>query len=187
MGSIIYLRALQGQSGDIIIDLAMQDHVLISPGIFPYILPCRKQFQYLFTSQQRIDTWRSRIKQKTICVLLPVDPRDENHRDPENIDYSVPRRARYVQNMWKRHQDTVFWIDIDLGIIKEGLKFYQTRSNAIILQGVLPPSCIVRAERLKGGEPLYKRQYLSPRPPPKISLRHDLNWDQRERRFGLYS
>ena len=77
---------------------------------------------------------------------------------------------------WKRHQDTVFWIDIDHGIIKEGLKFYQTRSNAIILQGVLPPSCIVRAERLKGGEPLYKRQYLSPRPPPKISLRNDLNW-----------
>ena len=34
----------------------------------------------------------------------------------------------------------------------------------------------MRAERLKGGEPLYKRQYLSPRPPPKISLRNDLNW-----------
>ena len=176
VGSIIYLRALQGHSGDSIIDLAMQDHVLTSPGIFPY-LPCRKQFQYLFNSQQRTDTWRSRIKHKTICVFfLPVDPRDENHRDPENIDYSVPRGARYMQNNWKRHQDTVFWIDIDLGIIKEGLKFYQTRSNAIILQGVLPPSCIVRAERLKGGEPLYKRQYLSPRPPPKISLRHDLNW-----------
>ena len=107
---------------------------------------------------------------------MPIDPRDEDHQDPENIDYSVPRRARYVQNSWKRHQDTVFWIDIDLGIIKEGLKFYQTRSNAIILQVVLPPSCIMRAERLKGGEPLYKRQYLSPRPPPKISLRHDLNW-----------
>ena len=108
--------------------------------------------------------------------FLPVDPRDENHQDPENIDYSVPRRARYVQNAWKRHQDTVFWIDIDQGIIKEGLKFYQTRSNAIILQGALPPNYIVRAERLKGGEPLYKRQYLSPRPPPKISLRNDLNW-----------
>ena len=110
--------------------------------------------------------------------FLLVDPRDEKHRDPENIDYSVPRHARYVQNTWKRHQDTVFWIDIDLGIIKEGLKFYQTRSNAIILQDVLPPSCIVRAERLKSGEPLYKRQYLSPRPPPKISSRDDLNWNK---------
>ena len=116
--------------------------------------------------------------------FLPVDPRDEKHRDPENIDYSVPRHARYVQNPWKRHQDTVFWIDIDLGIIKEGLKFYQTRSNAIILQGVLPPSCIVRAERLKSGETLYKKQYLSPRPPPKISLRHDLNWTRGNDELG---
>ena len=25
---------------------------------------------------------------------------------------------------------------------------------------------------------MYERQYLSPRPPPKISLKHDLNWTQ---------
>ena len=88
------------------------------------------------------------------------------------------------KTLGKRHQDTVFWIDIDLGIIKEGLKFYQTRLNAIILQGVLPASCIVRAERLKSGETLYKRQYLSPRPPPKFSLRHDLNWTRGNDELG---
>ena len=54
--------------------------------------------------------------------------------------------------------------------------FYQTRSNAIILQGTLPAHCILKVERLKTGEKLYERQYLSPRPPPKISLKHDLNW-----------
>ena len=53
--------------------------------------------------------------------------------------------------------------------------FYQTRSNAIILQGTLPAHCIVRAERLRNGEKLYEKQYLSLRPPPKISLKHDLN------------
>ena len=74
-----------------------------------------------------------------------------------------------------RHQDAVFWVDIDLGI-REGLKFHQTRSNAIILEGTLPAHGIVIVERLKTGEMLYKRQYLSPRPPPKISLKHDLNW-----------
>ena len=116
--------------------------------------------------------------------FLPIDPRDEDHQDPENIDYSVPRRARYMQKSWKRHQDTVFWIDIDQGIIKERLRFYQTKSNAIILQGVLPPSCIVKAERLKGGELLYTRQYLSPRPPPKISLRNDLDWAKWDDELG---
>ena len=56
--------------------------------------------------------------------------------------------------------------------------FYQTRSNAIILQGTLPAHCISRVQRLKNGEVLYERQYLSPRPPPKISLKHDLNWNK---------
>ena len=176
VGSIIYLRALQGHSGDSIIDLALQDHVLIGPGVFPYIYHVGSNFNIPSILSNGLIPGGQNLSRRQSVFFLPVDPRDENHRDPENIDYSVPRRARYVQNMWKRHQDTVFWIDIDLGIIKEKLKFYQTRSNAIILQGVLPPSCIVRAERLKGGEPLYRRQYLSPRPPPKISLRNDLNW-----------
>ena len=107
--------------------------------------------------------------------FLFVDPRNESHRDPERIDFSVPRLARYMHSAWKRHQDAVFWVDIDLGI-KEGLAFYQTRSNAIILQGTLPAHCISRVERLKTGEVLHKRRYLSPRPPPKISLKHDHDW-----------
>ena len=37
LGSIIYLRALQGHSGSNLIDFALQDNVLIGPGIFPYI------------------------------------------------------------------------------------------------------------------------------------------------------
>ena len=150
--------------------------MLITPGIFPYIYHVGSNFNIPSILSNGLIPGGQELSKRQSVFFLPIDPRDENHQDPENIDYSVPRRARYVQNTWKRHQDTVFWIDIDRGIIKEGLKFYQTRSNAIILQDVLPPSCIVRAERLKGGEPLYKRQYLSPRPPPKISLRNDLNW-----------
>ena len=73
--------------------------------------------------------------------FLPIDPRDKDHEDPEYIDFSVPRRARYVHSAWKKHQDAVFWVDIDLAI-EEGLTFYQTRSNAIILQGTLPAYCI---------------------------------------------
>ena len=53
------------------------------------------------------------------------------------------------------------------------LTFYQTRSNAIILQGTLPAYCIPKVVRLKTGEVLYEKAYMSPRPPPKISLRHD--------------
>ena len=85
---------------------------------------------------------------------------------------NVPRRAQYLHNAWKKHQDAVYWVDIDLAI-RKGLTFYQTRSNAIILQGILPACCIPKVVRLKTGEVLYEKAYMSPRPPPKVSLRHD--------------
>ena len=177
LGSIIYLRALQGHSGDSLVDLSLQDNVLIGPGIFPYIYHVGSNFNLKSIISNGLIPGGQDLSKRQSVFFLPINPRNENHKDPEYIDYSVPRLARYLQNTWKRHQDTVFWIDIDLGI-REGLKFYQTRSNAIILQGTLPANFIVRAERLKTGEKLYERQYLSPRPPPKISLRRDLNWNQ---------
>ena len=75
------------------------------------------------------------------------------------------------RNIKTRH----FWVDIDLAI-RKGLTFYQTRSNAIILQGTLPAYCVPKVVRLKTGEVLYVKSYMSPRPPPKISLRHDHDW-----------
>ena len=107
--------------------------------------------------------------------VLPTDPRDKNHKDLEFFDFSVPRRAKYVHIAWKKHQDAVFWVDINLAIT-EGLTFCQTRSNAIILQGTLPAYCIPKVVRLKIGEVLCDKSYLSLRPPPKISLRYDHDW-----------
>ena len=110
-------------------------------------------------------------KRQTV-FFLPIDPRDKEHKDPDNIDLNVPRRAQYLHNAWKKHQDAEDWVDIDLAI-RKGLTFYQTRSNAIILQGTLPAFCIPKVVRLKTGEVLYEKAYMSPRQPPKISLRHD--------------
>ena len=112
-------------------------------------------------------------KRQTV-FFLPVDPWDKSHKDPEpdEIDLNVPRHAQYLHNSWKRHQDTVYWVDIDLAIQK-GLTLYQTRSNANILQETLPAYCIPKVVRLKTGEVLYEKVCMSPRPPPKISLRHE--------------
>ena len=182
-GTILYLRALQGHSGSNLIDPTLQDNVLIGPGIFPYIYHVGSTCNlYSIVSNGLVPGGQNLSRRQTV-FFLPVDPRNESHRDPEYIDFSVPRLARYMHKAWKRHQDAVFWVDIDLGI-REGLMFYQTRSNAIILQGTLPAHCIVKVERLKNGEKLYERQYLSPRPPPKISLKHDLNWTKGNHQSG---
>ena len=119
-------------------------------------------------------------KRQTV-FFLPIDPTDKEHKDPEQIDLNVPRRAQYLHTAWKKHQDAVYWVDIDLAI-RKGLTFHQTRSNAIILQGTLPASGIPKVVRLKTGEVLYEKAYMSPRPPPKISLRHD--WTRGEVPLG---
>ena len=121
-------------------------------------------------------------KRQTV-FFLPIDPRDKGHQDPARIDFSVPRRAQYLHSAWKKHQDAVFWVDINLAIQK-GLTFYQTRSNAIVLQGTLPAYCIPKVVRLKTGEVLYEKTYMSPRPPPKISLRHDHDWTRGNVQLG---
>ena len=113
------------------------------------------------------------------CSSCLIDPRDKGYRDPVEIDLNQPRRAQFLHSAWKKHQDAVFWVDIYLAI-RKGLTFYQTRSNAIILQGTLPAYCIPRVVRLKTGEVLYENSYMSPRPPPKISLRHDQDWTRGE-------
>ena len=126
LGSIIYLRALQGHSGSNLIDPALQDNVLIGPGIFPYIYHVGSNFNLHSIISNGLIPGGQNLSRRQTVFFLPVDPRNEDHKDPEYIDYSAPRRARYLQNAWKRHQDTAFWVDIDLGI-REGLMFYQTR------------------------------------------------------------
>ena len=182
-GTIFYLRALQGHSGSNLIDPTLQDNVVIGSGIFHYIYHIGCAFNLHSIINNGLIPGGQDLSRRQTVFFLPIDPRDENHKDPEHIDFSVPRRARYVHSAWKRHQDAVFWVDIDLAI-KEGLTFYQTRSNAIILQGTLPAYCIPKVVRLKTGEVLFEKSYSSPRPPPKISLRHDHNWTRVNDQLG---
>ena len=66
------------------------------------------------------------LSRRQTVFFLFIDPRDKDHEDFEHIDFSVLRRARYVHSAWKKHQDVVFWVDIDHAI-EEGSTFYQAR------------------------------------------------------------
>ena len=156
---------------------------MIGTGIFPYIYHVGCTFNLHSIVSNGLVPGGQNLSRRQTVFFLSVDPRDESHRDLERTDFSVPRLAQYVHSAWKRHQDAVFWVDMDLAI-REVLTFYQTRSNAIILQGTLPAYCIPKVERLKTGEVFYERPYLSPRPPPKISLRHDHNWTRGNDQLG---
>ena len=171
-GTIVYVRALQGHSGRNLIDPSLQDNVLIPNNFFEYILSCRMCNQFAFYHQFWISTWRSKFEQQTDSILSACGSHGQNHKDPDVIDPIVPRRAQCLHNARKTHQDAAYWVDINLAM-KKGLKFHQTRSNAIILQETLPAYCIPKVVRLKTVDVLYEKVYMSPRLPPKISLTHD--------------
>ena len=173
-----FFRALQGHSGRNFIDPSVQDNVVIPNNVFLHIYHIRCAFNlHSIINSGLIPGGQSSSKRQTV-FFLPVDPMDESHKDPKVIDSNVPRHEQYLYNAWKRHQDAVYWVDIDLAI-RKGLTFYQTPSNAIILQETLPAYCIPKVVRMKTGEVLYEKVCMSPRPPPKISLKHE--WKKRIR------
>ena len=104
---------------------------MIGTGIFSYIYHVGCTFNLPSIINNGLVPGGQDLSRRQTVFFLLVDPRDTDHKDPEYIDFSVPRLARYMHSAWKRHQDAVLWVDIDLAI-SEGLTLYQTRSNAII-------------------------------------------------------
>ena len=98
---------------------------------------------------------------------------NKKYKDLDIIDLEAPRLAQNNQKTWKKHQNTVYWVDINFAL-KKGFEFYQTRSNAIIFYNTLPVCCIPKALQMEIGQIIYEKVYESPRLPPKISYKD--NW-----------
>ena len=164
-GQILYLRAPQGHSGRNLIDPTQQDNVSIPDDFFKYIyhVGCAINLHSIINSGL-IPGGQNLSKRQTV-FFLPVNLMDKEHKDPDVIDLSVPRLARYMHKAWKKHQNTVV-LGPHQSCNEEKLKFYQTRSNAIILYDTA--YCIPKAVRMETGEVIYEKVYESPRPPPKI-------------------
>ena len=108
LGTIIYLRALQGHSGSNLIDPTLQDNVVIGTGIFPYIYHVGCTFNL-----------HSIVSNGPMCSSCPLIQEMKVTETQNKIDFSVPRLARYMHKAWKRHQDAVFCVDIDLATKKD--------------------------------------------------------------------
>ena len=170
---ILYLRALQGHSGRNPIDPSLQDNVLIPNNFFEFIYHIGRAIKlHTITNSGLIPGGQNLSKRQTV-FFTSVDLMNKEHRDPNNIDLEAARLAWYHQTKWKKHQNTVYWVDIEFAQHK-GFEFYQTRSNAIILYDTLPAYCIPKAIMMGSGEVIHEKVYASPRPPPKISCKD--NW-----------
>ena len=115
--------------------------------------------QFTFHHQFGIDNGRSNFEQQKDSILSACESYGQEHKDPDTIDLEAPRHAQYMHKAWKKHKNTVYWVDINLAQ-KKGFKFYQTRSNAIILHETLPAYCIPKVVRMETGEVVYERKYM---------------------------
>ena len=120
---ILYFRALQGHSGRNLIDPSVQDNVLIENDFFEYIyhVGCAINLHSIINS--RLIPGGQIWSKKQTVFFTSVDPRDEEHKDPDEIDLNAPRLAWYMHKAWKKHQNTVYWVDINIAL-KKGLKFF---------------------------------------------------------------
>ena len=96
-------------------------------------------------------------KERQTVFFTAVNPMHKNHKDPQEFDLTKPRLASYKKK-WKRHQDTMYWVYIQLAQ-RKGLKFYQTRPNAIILYDTLPAFCISKEIVMKSEESIYQKVF----------------------------
>ena len=97
-GTILYLRALQGHSGHNLIDPTLQDNVMIESGIFHHIYHIGCAFNLHSIINNGLIPGGQDLSRRQTVFFLPTDPRDKHHKDPEYIDFSVPRRAQYLHS-----------------------------------------------------------------------------------------
>ena len=88
-GEILYLRALQGQTGRNLIEPSLQDNVLIPDDFFEYIshVGCAINLHSIINSGL-IPGGQNLSKRQTVFFLL-VNRMDKEHKDPETIDLMV--------------------------------------------------------------------------------------------------
>ena len=99
-------------SGRNLVDPSLQDNVVIQSKFFHHIYHIGCAFNlHSIINNGLIPGGQNSSKRQTV-FFLPIDPRDKDHKDPEHIDFSVPRRARYMHNAWKKHQDAVYGVDV---------------------------------------------------------------------------
>ena len=93
LGTILYVRALQGHSGHNLIDPTLQDNLVIQSELFHYIYHIGCAFNLYSIMNSGLIPGGQDLSRRQTVFFLPIDPRGNNQKDSEYIDFSVPRRA----------------------------------------------------------------------------------------------
>ena len=91
-------------------DPLLQDNVRIQRGLFHHIYHIGCAFNLRSIINNGLIPGGQNLNNRQTVFLLPVDPMDKNHRDPDTIDLNAPLHAQYMHEAWKKHQNTAYWV-----------------------------------------------------------------------------
>ena len=85
----------------------------------------------------------------------PFNPFGENPaEEAPSDDFTMPRKVHY-HSIWKHDQDAVCWVKLSRAQ-DQGLRFWQTKSSAIIVHNLVPAKCIHKVISQNGDRTLRK-------------------------------
>ncbi len=106
---------------------------------------------------------------KTDSIFSPLNPLESDDEEEEYLDnMKIPRKFHYCSK-WKHDQDAVYWVKLEEAQ-DLGLRFWQTKSNAIIVYEKVPPDCIFKKIAQTTKKAIYERKRPL-QPAPEVILR----------------
>ena len=164
---LLYLRAIQGHSGrahsgNAHIDPVLQDNVLLPITFTKY--ECHVGHGNELRSIVHNGLTPGGLSTETgryAVFFTVVDPMDDNQAYGRRSAICHKQESR-LKNLGKHLQIQYFGAILSPAQVR-GLRFYQTKSNAVVLHDTLPAEFIEKAVRMKTGEQLYHRDSERPR------------------------
>ena len=159
------------------------------PKLIGYVLILRnwKRYTLSWNFQSVLGDWlnprgKEKDKARQAVFLTPTNPfgNDPEEEEPHD-DYTGPQKVPYATR-WKPDQDAVYWIRLSKAQ-DQGLKFWQTRSFAIMTHAVIPGDCLDHVTSQNGDRVNFKR-LETPRPPPEVTLKSCWQTQQQHSTFG---
>ena len=149
------MRTIHGHSGGAKVDTALLDTVVFLKkwSEYFYDIGCSR-FLHTITQSRFVCRRKRFLKRKTNTILHPQE---------EYPDLSKPQKVHH-KSKWKI-QDAKNWTNLRQ-VQDKRFKFWQTRSQAMILHDSVPANCIERAKT----QEILDQKASTPRPPLEIVL-----------------
>ena len=173
---LTYEQLIQGHSRGLTIDPELMEHIPIPYNWKEFIFHWGCSFSIQSVLENGLIPGGKGKQGRTTDHLLPHHSirsrKIPAQKNPRN-DNTIPQKVHY-HSYWKRDQDAVHWIKLSRAQ-DQGLRFWQTKSHAIIVHNPVPADCIYKVISQKGFERL-----STPRPAPKLTLKSNSHSQQQQ-------